>query len=178
MTALLSVLLVVCFLLAPAGWGLAPASPAGPELFTHLLVHRDWSHLGGNLVTLLAFGWWFERRRGPLELLLLVTAAGALSGYVEALADPTYPGAIVGASGGLAALLGAFGRFERWAFVVVLPVLALFSWEALDPAGTNADWAHLTGFAVGLVWATFARSPVPAALPAALPAVPSGSCAR
>ena len=62
MTFALSALLVICFLLAPTGWGLAPSSPAGAELFSHLLVHQSWMHLGNNVVTLLAFGYVFERR--------------------------------------------------------------------------------------------------------------------
>ena len=156
MTLALAVLLVTCFLLAPTGWGLAPASPVGAELVTHLLVHQDWEHLGANLSVLLAFGWWFERRRGPVELLALLLGAGALSGLVEVAANPNYPGYIVGASGAVSALLGAFGRFERWAFLVVVPVLGFYCWEALDPAGPNADWAHLAGFAVGLLWALLA----------------------
>ena len=81
MTFALAALLVLSFLLAPAGWGLAPSSPAGAELFSHLLVHKDWLHLGTNVATLLGFGYVFERRRGPVELLWLLAVAGALAFY-------------------------------------------------------------------------------------------------
>lgn len=157
MSLLLAVLCVSCYLLAPGGWGLSPADPPGPELVTHLLVHRDWAHLGANLVTLVPFGLYFERRRSGQELLCLLLAAGPLSGWVECAADPTYPGQIVGASGAVAALLGAFGRLERWGGLVVAPVTLLFAWSALDSGGTHADWAHLAGFTVGLLWACCGR---------------------
>lgn len=162
MTFLLAFAFLICFLLAPAGWVLAPSEPVGAELVTHLFTHRDLEHLAANTVTLLGFGFVFERRRGPIETLALFLVAGSFAGAIECAADPTFPGAILGASGGVAAFLGAFARFERWAWLIVLPVLALFSFEALNPAGPNADWAHLSGFFVGLQWALLAPARQPA----------------
>jgi len=158
-TFALTLLLVVCFLLAPAGWGLAPASPVGPELLTYQLVHQDWIHLGSNVTVLVAFGTWFERRRGPFELLGLLVVAGVLSGWVEAAMAPTFSGTIIGASGAVSALLGAFGRFERWSYLVVVPVLGYYTYAVLGASDGVANWAHLTGFAVGLFWAMTAPGP-------------------
>lgn len=154
MTFALVLLCFICFLIAPSGWALAPTHPDGAELVTHLLVHQSWEHLGSNLLVLGPFGWWYERQRGAVELLLLLLCAGVLSGAVEAAADPGYPGTILGCSGAASALLGAFGRLERWGFAVVVPVLGWYSYSALHPSGPDAHYAHLTGFAVGLFWAS------------------------
>lgn len=152
MTWLLVALLVLCFVLAPVGWALHPTDPSGPELVLHLLVHKDWEHLGANAVTLLGFGWWFERHRGAPETLLLFASGGAVAAVVEVASDPGFPGAILGASGAVAAFLGAFGRLERWAWIVVVPTLGTFTWGVLDGAPNHANYAHLAGFAWGLLW--------------------------
>ena len=154
-TLALSAAIVLGFLLHPEGWGLHPADPFTSELLSHQFAHNSWEHLVANLVTFLAFGTWFERRAGALATAALFLLAGALGGLTEALADPGYTGAIVGASGGVSAFLGVFARLERWAPLIVIPVLGAYSWEALDMAGSNADWSHLTGFAVGLLCALF-----------------------
>lgn len=151
-TLSLATLLLLCFLASPVGWGLT-TQPDGSQLVSHLFVHNSWSHLAANLLTLLVFGAWFERKQGAAALLALFLGAGVLSGLAEVWADPGYTGAIMGASGGLSAFLGAFARFERWAALVVLPILAYYSWQALVPGGPNADWAHLAGLVIGLVWA-------------------------
>lgn len=153
-TICLATSFLLAFLLSPSGWALSPeAEPS--QLVSHLFAHNSWSHLGANVCTLLLFGTLFERRQGPLRTLALFLVAGVLSGLAETYADPGYTGVVLGASGGLSAFLGTFARESRAAAWFVLAVLAYYSIQALIPGGPNADWAHLAGLSIGLLWTTF-----------------------
>jgi membrane associated rhomboid family serine protease len=141
-----------------------------------LFVHADALHLATNLVLLALVGAQLEQAWGPAGVLALFLAAGALSLHVDACSVPT--GLVVGASGGVAALLGAYCvRFRRahlrwrWVHLVFLrpragtfdvPCLVLGAvWLAQQAGGlwmarragdeSVAFVSHLAGFALGMV---------------------------
>ncbi|MBN0047293.1 rhomboid family intramembrane serine protease [Streptomyces actuosus] len=178
-------------------WGVVPAElfegSAGSALTpaTALFVHGSWVHLLGNMLFLFVFGVMTEERMGRVQFTLFYLGCGylALLGYAAANAGSEQ--SLVGASGAISAVLGAFLylfprarvtsllpfllflplRFPAW---VVLPFWATLQWLAAGRAGAGpgvAYLAHLVGFGLGLAyaWARFHRparvKPAPAPAP-------------
>ncbi|MFE9672864.1 rhomboid family intramembrane serine protease [Streptomyces sp. NPDC006259] len=178
-------------------WGVIPADlfagiTPGVALtpLTALFVHGGWVHLLGNMLFLHVFGAMTEHRMGRVEFTLFYLGCGALAllGYAAVNAESEQ--SLVGASGAISAVLGAFLhlfprarvtsllpflfflplRFPAW---VVLPFWVALQWVAAGRAGQGpgvAYLAHLVGFGLGFVyaWARFTRptrvssSPAPA----------------
>ena len=165
-------------------WGTLSASPDEWRLFWHdgrlltlltaLFIHANLLHLVGNGVFLLIFGVPAERRLGAWRLLLLFLVGGALANFVASLVIGDAGRVIVGASGGISALVGAYlVLFPKAKLGIVVPLglwlefvrapaaLLIGLWAGLQlvftfvgPAfGAVAWWAHLTGFAAGVVMA-------------------------
>ncbi|MEU2657011.1 rhomboid family intramembrane serine protease [Streptomyces sp. NPDC007325] len=160
-------------------WGVVPAEltrgDPGALLtpFTALFVHGGWLHLLGNMLFLWVFGAMAEERMGHVEFALFYLGTGyiALTGYAVAHADS--PQTLVGASGAISAVLGAFLflfprsrvtslfpflfflplRFPAWAVLVFWFTL---QWLAARAAGAGpgvAYLAHVVGFAAGFLYA-------------------------
>lgn len=160
-------------------WGVLPAelftgSPrAALTPATALFVHGSWVHLLGNMLFLYVFGAMVEERMGhlPYALFYLVSGYLALLGY--AIAHAGSEQTLVGASGAISAVLGAFLylfpdarvtsvfpfllflplRFPAW---VVLPFWVALQWAAAyqDSQGPGVAYlAHLIGFSLGFLWA-------------------------
>ncbi|QJT01190.1 rhomboid family intramembrane serine protease [Streptomyces asoensis] len=186
-------------------WGVVPG-----ELFegapravltpaTALFVHGSWVHLLGNMLFLYVFGTMTEDRMGRVEFTLFYLGCGylALLGYAAANAESSQ--SLVGASGAISAVLGAFLylfprarvtsllpflfflplRFPAW---VVLPFWAALQWVAAGRAAQGpgvAYLAHLVGFGLGLLyaWARFGTEQGPKGGPGRA-AVGDGRAAR
>jgi membrane associated rhomboid family serine protease len=151
---------------------LEPATPLHPAvtLLTSLFLHGGLVHLLSNLLFLAAFGPPVERKLGHLLTLVLYLAAGAAGGLVQASTTPTSLLPLIGASGAIASLLGAYVVVGR-AHALRTPLLLLWLgwqvwevWAMTDAplaaaqwlAGT-AVWSHLTGFVMGVVCAAMWR---------------------
>ncbi len=147
-------------------------------LVTALFMHAGPLHLLGNLLFLLIFGLPAERSMGPWRYLLLFLAGGALANLAAALLMGTPARAIIGASGGVSAVIGAYlALFPTARLGVVVPLglwlefiklpaaLLIGLWALLQlvftfvgPSfGAVAWWAHLAGFGVGLLYALALR---------------------
>ena len=143
-------------------------------LLSALFIHAGPVHLAGNLLFLLIFGLPAERVMGPWRYLLLFLAGGALANLAAALLMGDPARAIIGASGGVSAVIGAYlALFPTARLGVVVPLglwlefiklpaaLLIGLWAVLQliftfagPSfGAVAWWAHLAGFGVGLVYA-------------------------
>lgn len=149
------------------------------RLFTATGLHADWTHLAGNLVFLLIFGLPSERIMGAWRFLLLFAVGGALANLTAILAAPGPERLVIGASGAVSAVIGAYlALFPGAKLGVVLP-LGLFlefvrapaSWfigcwvvlqvvfAYIGPAFGEVAWiAHLGGFLFGALFALFARA--------------------
>lgn len=148
------------------------------RLVTALFIHAGWLHLVGNLLFLVIFGVPAERALGPWRFLLLFLLGGALANLAEAgiLANASTP--IVGSSGAVSAIIGAYlGLFPRARLGLVLPLgmflefvripapLLIGFWALLQVAftfvgpafGPVAWWAHIAGFATGLLFALVSK---------------------
>jgi membrane associated rhomboid family serine protease len=151
------------------------------RLVTALFMHADWAHLLGNLVFLLIFGLPAERVMGPVRYLLLFLGGGAIANLVAVLAIATPDRLLIGASGAVSAVIGAYlALFPRARLGVVLPLglflefvrapasLLIGIWAALQvgfawigPAfGMVAWWAHVAGFGVGVGVAMVSRGAI------------------
>ncbi len=179
----------------PADNGL-PKIPA-LSVLTAMFVHGGWVHLAGNMLFLYVFGAMVEERVGPLAYLLLYIALGYLATYGYALVEAGSPGAtqtLVGASGAIAGILGAYLclypraritsliplllflplRFPAWLVLGFWVAVQWLSVRATDPAVPGVAYAaHLIGFTGGLAftWLLFryrARRPGGLGLTAAL----------
>ena len=77
-------------------------------LFSALFIHASWLHLVGNMVYLWVFGIPLERRVGGAGMVLVFVVCGALANLFVALRLPELNSAIVGASGAVSAVVGAY----------------------------------------------------------------------
>jgi membrane associated rhomboid family serine protease len=145
---------------------------------TALFIHANWLHLVGNLVFFWVFGIKVERRVGPAGILAVLLIGGALANVIVALRLPALTTPIIGASGAVSAVVGAYlGLFPRRRIGLYLPlglylqfarvpaVIVIGSWftlqllyTAFGPMNaTVAWWTHLAGFALGLSFAFLVR---------------------
>lgn len=158
-------------------WSLRDGS--GLRLISALFLHADWAHLLGNLVFLLIFGLPAERSMGPWRFIGLFLLGGAVANFAAVAAIGTPDRLIIGASGAVSALMGAYvalfpgaklgvvvplGLFLQ--FVKVPAALLIGGWALLQlvftfigPAFGAVAWsAHLAGFAFGGAFALMARA--------------------
>jgi membrane associated rhomboid family serine protease len=152
-------------------------SPAVLHILSSMFLHGGWLHLLGNLLYLWIFANRLEDGIGHVLFLVLYLAGGIVAAVGHALADPASDIPAIGASGAISAVLGAYlvlyprARIQSLVFlgffyqlVAVPSVLVLGFWfvlqlvdgvaalNATDVAtGGVAVWAHIGGFAAGLV---------------------------
>jgi len=147
------------------------------SLLTSMFLHGGWLHIIGNLLYLRVFGDNVEDRLGPLGYLLFYLGAGMVGALAQYAVAPSSGVPMVGASGAIAGVLGAylvlfpsarivtlFPVFIFLTFIEVPAVVFLGLWavqqylygvwaleDGLGTAGGVAWFAHLGGFAVGLL---------------------------
>jgi membrane associated rhomboid family serine protease len=159
-------------------WGVVPAHMKIHTLITYQFLHGGFWHLFGNLFFLFLAGPFIEDVWGRPLFACFYLLAGAVSALMFAVHYPQLEGPLIGASGSVAGVMGAFLirywnakiRFFYWFFVVfrgtfsapawlMLPLWflrELFFAEAMDVVapgsggGGVAHWAHVWGFAFGL----------------------------
>jgi membrane associated rhomboid family serine protease len=178
--------------LAPAALGLAPAAffAGGPNdpllawvpfpvtLVTYLFLHGGWLHLAGNALYLWVFGSAVESVLGKPGFLAFFLFTGAVAALAQAAQDPASTAAVIGASGAISGVLGAYlVFFPRAQLQVLAPVLVFMdvvrlpAWLVLvfwflvqllyDQTGATggdvAFRAHVAGFVAGMVVAVALR---------------------
>jgi membrane associated rhomboid family serine protease len=151
--------------------GLHEGLPVWVTLLTAMFLHGGLLHLAGNMLFLWIFGGNVEDRLGHLGFLVFYLLCGSLAGIAQVLAAPTSPIPMIGASGAIAGVLGAyFMLFPRsrvltlfwflfWVKTTYVPaVFFLGIWFLMQllslPQGANggvAFAAHVGGFIAGLL---------------------------
>jgi membrane associated rhomboid family serine protease len=149
-----------------------------------MFLHGGWLHILGNMLFLLIFGNNVEDRMGRLKFLVFYLVCGYVAAYGFAFANPHSTETLIGASGAIAGVLGAYlVMFPRARVTSLVPFLffiplrlpawlVLGGWFALQWAyssgagvGAGADVAyvaHVFGFVAGAVIALlFRRQLVP-----------------
>ncbi|MGI6709171.1 MAG: rhomboid family intramembrane serine protease [Dethiobacteria bacterium] len=146
---------------------------ASIPLITANFLHGGWLHLLGNMLYLWIFGDNIEGKLGHLKYLLLYIFMGAASQLFHILSSPFSTTPLVGASGAIAGVLGAyFILFPHARILTLVPlgffitfvhlpaviflgfwfILQLFN-ASLQGAAMGAQavawWAHIGGFLIG-----------------------------
>jgi membrane associated rhomboid family serine protease len=152
------------------------ASKATLGIFTSMFLHGGWLHILGNMLYLWIFGNNVEDRLGRIPFLLFYLAGGVAAALAQVAIAPTSPYPLVGASGAIAAALGAYivlfpgakilslvflGFFYQLLEVPALIILGFwFVLQVISGVGSLgaptaqtgvAFFAHIGGFALGLV---------------------------
>jgi len=158
-------------------------SPAVLSIFSSMFIHGGWLHILGNMLYLWIFGDNVEDRLGRGTFLVFYLVGGVAAALTQWAIDPTSQTPLVGASGAIAAVLGAYlvlfpqahvlslvfvGFFYQLVAVPALLVLGFwFLLQLLNGAvalgmpaagGGVAFFAHIGGFVVGAVLALPYRS--------------------
>ena len=146
-----------------------PAVPAFLTPLTATLVHAGLIHLGFNMLMLLWCGAAVERVLGWPSVLILYAVGAYASAGAQWLADPMGTVPMVGASGAISAVIGAyslsFGRprqFTRsqrvnrwinalWLMAAWVVLQMMMGWLAGGQGYLLATPAHIGGFAAGLL---------------------------
>jgi len=149
----------------------------GPSLttLTSMFLHGGWLHLVGNMWYLWIFGDNIEDRLGHLRFLIFYLLAGIVAALLHYALNQTSWMPTVGASGAIAGVLGAYlVTFPRARVVALVPLFPFFQVMALPAVlvlglwfvmqffsgalslgnaggGGVAWWAHIGGFAFGLI---------------------------
>jgi membrane associated rhomboid family serine protease len=144
------------------------------SLLSHQFLHGGWFHLITNMWFLWIFGDNVEDVMGPLRFVVFYLLCGLAAATAQIMSDPAAVVPMVGASGAIGGVLGAYARLYPQARVVTviflgiffttveLPAIAMLGyWFFLQLAGGIpalqgqgggvAFWAHVGGFLAGLV---------------------------
>jgi membrane associated rhomboid family serine protease len=150
-------------------------------LFSSMFLHGSWMHLVGNMWFLWIFGNNVEDSMGHLRFLVFYVLAGLVAALAHVVSDPSSPIPMVGASGAISAIMGAYLVlypralvYTLFWFIVIIRVVPLPAWVMLGywmliqvgssimvPAagGGVAYTAHIGGFVAGLVLVLIFRNP-------------------
>jgi len=155
--------------------------PPWATIFTSMFLHGGWFHLGGNMLFLWIFGNNIEDLLGRARYLLLYLSSGAAAALIQALSARHATIPMIGASGAVAGVLGAYVMTYPRANVHCLVWIVIFFWVVTVPAwillglwflmqlmsglaaGPSspgvAFWAHVGGFATGIFLYLLLRPP-------------------
>jgi len=150
--------------------------------FTSMFLHGGWMHLGGNMLFLFVFGDNVEDRFGHIRYLFFYLIAGLAAASLQIYMFPGSEIPMVGASGAIAGVLGAYVfMFPSAKVTTLVPIFFFFQiidlpafiflgiWFIMQilsgmfslgiggDAGGVAWWAHIGGFAAGAIMIPFLR---------------------
>jgi len=109
--------------------------PVTLTLLTSMFLHGGWMHLIGNMLYLWIFGNNVEDAMGHAKFVIFYVVCGVLAAMSHALTDPSSAVPMVGASGAISGVLGAYLLLYPHARVMVLIPLGIFSQATYIPAG-------------------------------------------
>jgi membrane associated rhomboid family serine protease len=169
-------------------WGLVPASVVGAvkagdwlsqpviAVFTSMFLHGGWAHILGNMLFLWIFGGRVEDRMGRIGFLGFYLLGGVAAAVGQTLENPASALPMIGASGAISAVLGAYlvlyprARIQSLVFLgffyqlIAVPAAILLGYwfllqvidgvaalGATDLTGGVAVYAHIAGFLAGAV---------------------------
>jgi membrane associated rhomboid family serine protease len=146
--------------------------PGWATLVTSMFLHGGWLHLGGNMLYLWIFGRGVETALGPVRYLGLYLICGVAAALTQAFMNPASDVPMIGASGAIAGVLGAYlilyPRSNVVVFIWIIIIVRLLSVPAVILLGlwfllqltsataATADepgvafWAHVGGFIAGM----------------------------
>jgi membrane associated rhomboid family serine protease len=162
-------------------WGAIPAQISqGQDLYgliSSMFLHGGWLHIISNMLFLFVFGDNVEDAMGHVRYLIFYFLCGIVAGLAQVLINPASTIPLIGASGAISGVLGAYivlfphGRIRSLVFlgyfvtVIMVPAWAQIGlWIVLQfingilslgarmgETGGVAFWAHVGGFVAGAV---------------------------
>jgi len=168
-------------------FGLVPANFAWLNVFTSMFVHGGFLHIGGNMLYLWIFGDNVEDRMGHGRFLVFYLLCGVAAAVAQTITAPDSTVPMVGASGAIAGVMGAyFVLYPKSRIVALVPLFFFFQiievpaifflgiWFVMQflsgvgsiaeatrgaPGGGVAFWAHVAGFVAGITGVMLFRRP-------------------
>ncbi len=156
--------------------------PNWSTLLTHMFLHGSWLHLLGNMWFLWIFGGNVEDSMGPARFAVFYILSGLAAAAAQIVADPASAIPMVGASGAIGGVMGAYVLLYPRVRVTMLVWIIVFVTTFEIPAfwmlgywflvqvvggigslgaqgGGVAFWAHVGGFVAGAVLIFLFRDP-------------------
>ena len=141
-------------------------------MLTALFLHASWLHLLGNMLFLWIYGDNVEDAMGHFKFLVFYLICGATAALAQAWSEPASQIPMIGASGAIGGVLGAYLMLHPRVKVLVLflpifPIripafIVIGLWVGTQvvavvyqEASNVAFWAHLGGFAAGVALVPF-----------------------
>ena len=138
-------------------------------IFTSMFLHGGVFHVGGNMLYLWIFGNNVEDAAGHLRFILFYLLSGVAAALVQVSFDPASAAPMIGASGAVSGVLGAYlllyprARVKTLIFIFVfvttadIPAMVLltvwFFFQIAFSHGQGVAWfAHIGGFVFGLIF--------------------------
>jgi membrane associated rhomboid family serine protease len=167
-------------------YALVPVAFSIPAVLTSMFMHGGWMHFLGNMLFLWIFGDNVEDRVGHGRFVLFYLLCGAAAALAQVWMSPASRVPMVGASGAIAGVMGAyFVMFPHSRVLTLIPIFffielvevpAIFFlgiWFLLQflsgvtslgapraqDVGGVAFWAHVAGFVAGVIWIFVFRRP-------------------
>ena len=157
-------------------WGLVPAAFSWVTVLTSMFIHGGFLHFAGNMLYLWIFGDNVEDRLGHGRFIVFYVLCGVSAALVQTIVNPESVVPMVGASGAIAGVMGAyFVLYPRSRILTLVPIFffiqlieipAIFFlglWFVMQflsgvgsiatstgASGGIAFWAHVAGFAAGI----------------------------
>ncbi|MGQ0428558.1 MAG: rhomboid family intramembrane serine protease [Gammaproteobacteria bacterium] len=153
------------------GLGLVPADASWHSVLTSMFMHGGWLHLIGNMWFLWIFGNNVEDVMGHVRFIVFYLLCGVAAALAQVVANPASPVPMVGASGAIGGVMGAYVLLYPRVHVHLLVVLGFYvttfavpavfmlgywfllqlvsGWATMGAKGGVAFWAHAGGFIAG-----------------------------
>jgi membrane associated rhomboid family serine protease len=166
-------------------YGLIPAQFLGNpseewiKIFSSMFLHGSWFHIVSNMWVLLIFGDNVEARMGGFRYLIFYLLSGTVAGLLQSYILPSSAVPMIGASGAVAGVLGAYLiLFPQSRIASLVPILFIFTlvevpaflfllfwffsqlYSGLFPVQGGGEsgiawWAHIGGFIFGVLMVSF-----------------------
>ncbi|HKD78432.1 MAG TPA: rhomboid family intramembrane serine protease [Candidatus Angelobacter sp.] len=121
-------------------------------ILTAMFMHGGWSHIIGNMIFLWAFGPEIEDAMGPVRFLIFYVAGGMVAMVAQVAANPHSTIPNLGASGAIAAVMGAFlVTYPRDRIKSILMIFVFFKVTFIPAALLIGFWFVTQLFSAGAV---------------------------
>ena len=142
-------------------------------LVAYQFMHGGWLHIGSNMLYLWVFGDNIEDRVGHFKYLVFYLLMGGLAAFAQVALDPASSVPIIGASGAVAGVLGAYlVSCPRARVLALIPIFIIFTvaeipavfflgfwfllqlFQGVASIGATVSiawWAHIGGFVAGMI---------------------------
>lgn len=143
--------------------------PVAATLITYQFLHGGVGHLLANMVALFVFGGVVEDRLGHVRFAVLFLGSGIVAALLQGAMFPESTTALVGASGAIGGVMGAYLalfprhritmltpvflpiRLRAWIIIVVWLAVQIYMTLNTGEDSSVAWWAHIGGFGVGFI---------------------------